>query len=347
MGKGSSYKDAGVDVHAGNLFVELIKPLVKSTYNKRVVAGIGGFAGLYSIPLERYKRPLLVASTDGVGTKLKIAFMTGKLDTIGIDLVAMNVNDIVTCGAEPMFFLDYLATSRLKPKESVEVIKGIIKGCKKAGCVLLGGETAEMPGFYNKGEFDLAGFVVGIMDRDRMIDGSKVKPGDVVIGISSSGLHSNGYSLAREVLLGKLKLDLSDIPSPLNRPLGEELLEPTRIYVKTILSLQKEFQIKAAAHITGGGLLENIPRVIPKNTAVYLDSSLWEIPPLMKLIEIAGRIEREEMFRTFNCGIGMVLVVSGGEADKVLKRLKRLGEKGKVIGEVRKRKKGDLGILIK
>src|SRR3990172_2730288 len=200
MGKGSSYKDAGVDVHAGNLFVELIKPLVKSTYNKSVVAGIGGFAGLYSIPLERYKKPLLVASTYGVGTKLKFTFMTGKIDTSGIDLVAMNVNDIVTCGAEPMFFLDYLATSRLKPKECVEVIKGIIKGCKKAGCVLLGGETAEMPGFYNKGEFDLAGFVVGIMDRDRMIDGSKVKPGDVVIGISSSGLHSNGYSLAREVL---------------------------------------------------------------------------------------------------------------------------------------------------
>ncbi|MGH7909531.1 MAG: phosphoribosylformylglycinamidine cyclo-ligase [Thermodesulfobacteriota bacterium] len=347
MGKGSSYKDAGVDVHAGNLFVELIKPLVKSTYNRRVVAGIGGFAGLYSIPPERYKRPLLVASTDGVGTKLKIAFMTGKLDTIGIDLVGMNVNDIVTCGAEPMFFLDYLATSRLRPKESVEVIKGIIEGCKRAGCVLLGGETAEMPGFYDKGEFDLAGFVVGIVDRDQLIDGSKVKPGDVVIGISSSGLHSNGYSLAREVLLGKLKLDLSDIPSPLNRPLGEELLEPTRIYVKTILSLRREFKINTIAHITGGGLLENIPRVIPGNTSVYLDSSLWEIPPLMKLIKIAGRIEREEMFRTFNCGIGMVLVVSGGEADKVLKRLKRLGEKAKVIGEVRKRKKGDRGILIK
>ena len=347
MGKGSSYKDAGVDVHAGNLFVELIKPLVKSTYNRRVVAGIGGFAGLYSIPLERYKRPLLVASTDGVGTKLKIAFMTGKLNTIGIDLVAMNVNDIVTCGAEPMFFLDYLATSRLKPKESVEVIKGIIEGCKKAGCVLLGGETAEMPGFYNKGEFDLSGFVVGIVDRDQLIDGSKVKPGDVVIGISSSGLHSNGYSLAREVLLGKLKLDLSDIPSPLNRTLGDELLEPTRIYVKTILSLRREFKINAIAHITGGGLLENIPRVIPKNTAVYLDSSLWEFPPLMKLIKIAGRIEREEMFRTFNCGIGMVLIVSERDTERVLKKLSRLGEKGKVIGEVRKRKKGDRGILIK
>jgi phosphoribosylformylglycinamidine cyclo-ligase len=342
-----TYKKAGVDIDAGNRFVELIKPLARSTYNKRVFGNIGGFAGLYSLPLDKYKNPLLVSSTDGVGTKLKIAFMMRKLDTIGIDLVAMNVNDIITCGAEPLFFLDYFATSKLRPDEGVEVIKGIVQGCKKAGCVLLGGETAEMPGFYNKGEFDLAGFVVGIVDRDEVIDGSKVKPGDVVIGISSSGLHSNGYSLARKVLFEKLKFDLSDIPSPLSRTLGEELLEPTRIYVKTILSLRKEFIIRAIAHITGGGLLENIPRVVPTNCIVFLDSSLWEIPPLIKLIKIAGRIDREEMFRTFNCGIGMVLLIAEQDVDGVLKKLRRLGEKARVIGEVRRRKKGSGQILIK
>jgi phosphoribosylformylglycinamidine cyclo-ligase len=347
VGKKVTYKNAGVDVDAGNLFVDLIKPLAKSTYNKRVVGKIGGFAGLYSLPLNRYKNPLLVASTDGVGTKLKIAFMTGKLDTIGIDLVAMNVNDIITCGAEPLFFLDYLATSKLRPREAAEVIKGIVHGCKKAGCALLGGETAEMPGFYGKGEFDLAGFVVGIVNGDDIIDGSGAKPGDVVIGISSSGLHSNGYSLARKVLLEKLRLNLSDIPSPLNRTLGEELLEPTRIYVKTILSIKYEFQVRAIAHITGGGLVDNLPRVIPKNCMVFLDSSLWEIPPLMKLIKIAGRMSRQEMFRTFNCGIGMAIVVAEPDVDIVLRHLSRLGESARVIGEVRKRKRGQTQILIK
>lgn len=347
MGKKITYKSAGVDVDAGNLFVDLIKPLAKSTYNKSVVGKIGGFAGLYSLHLNKYKNPLLVASTDGVGTKLKIAFMTGKLDTVGIDLVAMNVNDIITCGAEPLFFLDYLSTSKLKPQEGAEIIKGIIQGCKKAGCVLLGGETAEMPGFYNKGEFDLAGFVVGIVNKNELIDGSKVKPGDVVIGISSSGLHSNGYSLARKVLFEKLKLNLSDIASPLNRTLAEELLEPTQIYVKTILSVKNEFQVRAIAHITGGGLLENIPRVIPKNCTVFLDSSLWEIPPLIKLIKIASRMDREEMFRTFNCGIGMVIVVAEQDVEIALKKLGKLGEKARVIGEVRKRKKGQRGICIK
>ncbi|MBI2485545.1 MAG: phosphoribosylformylglycinamidine cyclo-ligase [Deltaproteobacteria bacterium] len=347
MGKKITYKSAGVDVDAGNLFVDLIKPLAKSTYNKSVVGKIGGFAGLYSLHLNKYKNPLLVASTDGVGTKLKIAFMTGKLDTVGIDLVAMNVNDIITCGAEPLFFLDYLSTSKLKPQEGAEIIKGIIQGCKKAGCVLLGGETAEMPGFYNKGEFDLAGFVVGIVNKNELIDGSKVKPGDVVIGISSSGLHSNGYSLARKVLFEKLKLNLSDTPSPLKRTLAEELLEPTQIYVKTILSVKNEFQVRAIAHITGGGLLENIPRVIPKNCTVFLDSSLWEIPPLIKLIKIASRMDREEMFRTFNCGIGMVIVVAEQDVEIALKKLGKLGEKARVIGEVRKRKKGQRGICIK
>lgn len=347
MTKKITYKGAGVSIDAGNRFVELIKPLAKSTYNRCVKGGIGGFAGLYSIPLDRYKNPLLVASTDGVGTKLKIAFMMGRLDTIGIDLVAMNVNDIITCGAKPLFFLDYLATSKLEPEEGVEVIKGIVEGCKRAGCVLLGGETAEMPGFYKEGEFDLAGFVVGIVDRDEAIDGSKVKPGDIVIGIASSGLHSNGYSLARKVFFEKLQLDLSDIPNPLSRSLGEELLEPTRIYVKPVLYLKREFQIHAIAHITGGGLLENILRVIPESCTVFLDSSLWEIPPIIELIKMESRIDEEEMFKTFNCGIGMVLVVAEGEADGVLKKLKRLGERAGVIGEVRKKKRGERRILIK
>lgn len=347
MTKKITYKSAGINIDAASHFVELIKPLAKSTYNRSIKGGIGGFAGLYSIPLDKYKNPLLVASTDGVGTKLKIAFMMGKLDTIGIDLVAMNANDIITCGAKPLFFLDYLATSKLKPEEGIEIIKGIVEGCKRAGCALLGGETAEMPGFYKDGEFDLAGFIVGIVDRDKAIDGSRVKPGNVVIGIASSGLHSNGYSLARKVLFEKLKLDLSDIPNPLIRPLGEELLEPTRIYVKTVLHIKREFQILSIAHITGGGLLENIPRVIPEGCTVFLDSSLWEVPPIVELIKVEGQIDKDEMFRIFNCGIGMALVVDEEEANGVLKKLKGLGEKAYIIGEVIKGKRGDRKILIK
>jgi len=281
-----------------------------------------------------------------VGTKLKIAFMTGRFNTVGIDLVAMNVNDIVTCGAEPLFFLDYIATSKLNPKEGAEIVKGIVKGCKQAGCALLGGETAEMPGFYRKDEFDLAGFVVGIVDKGQVIDGSDVKVGDAVIGIASSGLHSNGYSLARKVLLGRNKYKLSDRPKPLRRTLGNELLEPTRIYVKSILNLRKSFEIKAAAHITGGGLLENIPRVIPKNCAVEIDSSSWKLPPIMELIKREGQIGQEEMYRTFNCGIGMVLVVDSEDAGKVLRRLGKLKEKASLIGEVRKKKRQEDQVVI-
>jgi len=272
--------------------------------------------------------------------------MTGRFDTVGIDLVAMNVNDIVTCGAEPLFFLDYIATSKLNPKEGAEIVKGIVEGCKQAGCALLGGETAEMPGFYKKDEFDLAGFVVGIVDKEQVIDGSDVKAGDAVIGIASSGLHSNGYSLARKVLLGRKKYKLSDKPKPLKRSLANELLEPTRIYVKSILNLRKSFRIKAAAHITGGGLLENIPRVLPKNCAVEMDSSTWQIPPIMELIKQEGRIDQEEMYRTFNCGIGMVLVVDSKDVGKVLKRLGKLKEKASLIGEVRKRKRQENQVVI-
>lgn len=341
----TTYKSSGVDIDAGNLFVDLIRPLAKTTANKHVLGKLGGFSGAYELP-KKYKNPILLAAADGVGTKLKIAFMTGRFNTVGIDLVAMNVNDIVTCGAEPLFFLDYIATSKLNPKEGAEIVKGIVEGCKQAGCALLGGETAEMPGFYKKDEFDLAGFVVGIVDKEQVIDGSDVKAGDAVIGIASSGLHSNGYSLARKVLLGRKKYKLSDKPKPLKRSLANELLEPTRIYVKSILNLRNSFQIKAAAHITGGGLLENIPRVLPKNCAVEMDSSTWQIPPIMKLIKQEGRIDQEEMYRTFNCGIGMVLVVDSKDVGKVLKRLGKLKEKASLIGEVRKRKRQENQVKI-
>ncbi len=341
----TTYKSSGVDIDAGNLFVELIKPLAKSTSNKQVLGKLGGFSGAYAIP-KKYNNPILLAAADGVGTKLKIAFMTGKFDTVGIDLVAMNVNDVVTCGAEPLFFLDYIATSKLTVKEGVDIVKGIAKGCKQAGCVLLGGETAEMPGFYKKDEFDLAGFVVGIVDKDKVIDGSGVKPGDAVIGLASSGLHSNGYSLARKVLLEKKKYKLSDKPKPLRRTLDKELLEPTRIYVKTILDINKKYEIKAAAHITGGGLLENIPRVLPKSCAVDIDPSAWRMPPIMKLIMNDGNIDAAEMYRTFNCGIGMVLVVDSKDSAKVLRSLKTLGEKAYLIGEISKKKRGQDQVII-
>lgn len=342
----TTYKGSGVNIDAGNLFVELIKPLAKSTSNKRVLGKIGGFSGAYSFPSGEYKNPVLVAATDGVGTKLKIAFMTGRLDTVGIDLVAMNVNDIVACGAKPLFFLDYLATSRLIPEEGAEIIKGIVSGCRLAGCALLGGETAEMPGFYKNHEFDLAGFAVGVVDRGEIIDGSDVEPGDAVIGISSSGLHSNGYSLARKVLLEKKKYKLTDTPSPLTRSLGDELLEPTRIYVKTVQKLKKEFRINALAHITGGGLLENIPRVIPKTCSAVLDASSWEMPGLMELVRVEGRVDYEEMYRTFNCGIGMVMVVPADEAGAAIKRLRRMREKAYLIGEIKRKGKRDKPVTI-
>jgi len=341
----TTYRSSGVDIDAGNLFVDLIKPLARSTSNKNVLGKLGGFSGAYELP-KNYKNPILLAAADGVGTKLKIAFMAGKFDTVGIDLVAMNVNDIVTCGAEPLFFLDYIATSKLTPEEGVEIIKGIANGCKQAGCALLGGETAEMPGFYKKDEFDLAGFVVGVVDKGKVIDGSSVKPGDAVIGLASSGLHSNGYSLARKVLLGKNKFNLSDKPKPLRRTLGREFLEPTKIYVKTVLALMKSYEIKAMAHITGGGLLENIPRVLPKDCSVEIKSSTWKMPLIMKLIQEQGGIEQEEMYRTFNCGIGMVIVVAPNNAAQVLKRLDKLGEKAFLIGEVSKKNKARNKVVI-
>jgi phosphoribosylformylglycinamidine cyclo-ligase len=345
MGK-LTYKRAGVDIDAGNFFVDLIKPLVRKTHKSNVIGKIGDFSGSYVFPIEKYKNPVLVASTDGVGTKLKIAILAGKLDTIGIDLVAMNVNDIVTSGAQPLFFLDYFATSKLNPDDGVEIIKGIVKGCTEAGCVLLGGETAEMPGFYKKHEFDLAGFAVGVVERDEIVDGSRVGPGDIVIGMSSVGLHSNGYSLARKVLFDNKKLSLADRPRPLKDSIGDELLNPTRIYVKAVLSLKKSHDIHAIAHITGGGLIENVPRVIPNDCTVVIDPSCWKLPSIFEVIKELGHIEKDEMFRTFNCGIGMVLVVLKEEADEVLKKLRRFGGESMVIGEIRKWKRGQPRIVI-
>jgi len=334
----TTYKSSGVNIDAGNHFVKLIKPLVDSTRNKYSNTGLGGFSGAFSLP-RGYKKPLLISATDGVGTKLKLAIDSDVLDTVGIDLVAMSVNDLVTCGAKPLFFLDYLATSKLIPEKHMDVVKGIVKGCREAGCVLIGGETAEMPGFYRKNDFDLAGFAVGIVEKTKFINGKKVKSGDALIGLASSGLHSNGYSLARNVLFKKAKLKLDSKPQGFRRPLFRELLEPTKIYVNSVMDIISKFDIKAIAHITGGGLFENIPRVLPNGCKVIIDSKSWKKPRIMNLIQEIGNIDEEEMHRTFNCGIGLVLITPDNQKQRVLKRLDTLKQKAYLIGEVTKSKK--------
>jgi len=331
-----SYKDAGVDIEKGDAFVQAIKPMVESTFRPEVLTKIGGFAGCVSLNLERYKKPILVSSTDGVGTKLKIAFLMNRHDTIGIDLVAMCVNDIVVCGAKPLFLLDYLATSKLDAKKSTQVVSGIVKGCVEADCSLIGGETAEMPGFYKKEEYDLAGFVVGIVEDSQMIDGSNITVGDKIIGIASSGLHSNGYSLVRKVVLDRGKMQLGERVEEIGEVLGEALLRPTRIYVKTILNLTRDFKIGGIAHITGGGITGNLPRVIPKGCKAVVRKGTWEVPPIFTFLKEKGKIPEEEMLRTFNNGIGMVLVVRSKDVQEISTRLHSLGEKVFVIGEVGK-----------
>ncbi len=331
-----TYRDAGVDIDAGNRFVQMIKPLVKATSRPEVMTDIGGFGGLFSLHADKYKKPTLVSSTDGVGTKLKLAFMMDKHDTVGIDLVAMCVNDIIVQGAEPLFFLDYLATGKLSPEKAVDIVKGISEGCIQAGCALIGGETAEMPGMYGEGEYDLAGFTVGVVDDDKIIDGSTVTVGDAIIGIASSGLHSNGYSLARKVFFEKMNLTVSSQIAELSAPLGQELITPTRIYVKAILNLLRDFQIKGMAHITGGGVIENIPRVLPKNCRAVLKKNSWPKPPIFEVLRQGGNIDELEMYRTFNYGVGMVLIVPGSEADDILVRLSGLQEKAYLIGEIAK-----------
>jgi phosphoribosylformylglycinamidine cyclo-ligase len=334
--KKSSYKSAGVDVEKGNEFVRLIKPMVESTFRPEVLTKLGGFAGCVSLNLERYKKPILVSSTDGVGTKLKIAFMMDRHDTVGIDLVAMCVNDVVVVGAKPLFLLDYLATSQLDPEKGKAIIAGIVKGCVEAECSLIGGETAEMPGFYKEGEYDLAGFAVGIVENAQLIDGSSVTVGHKLIGIASSGLHSNGYSLVRKVLLEHHKMDLGKRVEDIGGVLGEELIRPTRIYVKTILNLTRDFNIGGIAHITGGGITDNLPRVIPKGCKAVIHKGSWDIPPIFSFLREKGKITEDEMLRTFNNGIGMILAVRPKELEDVLGRLHSLGEKAFVIGDVLK-----------
>jgi phosphoribosylformylglycinamidine cyclo-ligase len=331
-----SYKNAGVDIEKGDGFVQAIKPMVESTFRPEVLTKIGGFAGCVSLNLERYKKPILVSSTDGVGTKLKIAFLMDRHDTVGIDLVAMCVNDIVVSGAKPLFLLDYLANSKLDTEKSMKVVSGIVKGCIEAECSLIGGETAEMPGFYKKGEYDLAGFAVGIVEDSQLIDGSGVTVGDKLIGIASSGLHSNGYSLVRKVILDQHKMDLEKRVEEIGELLGEELLRPTRIYVKTILNLTRDFSIGGIAHITGGGITGNLPRIIPKGCKAIVHRGTWDIPPIFSFVKEKGKISEEEMLRTFNNGIGMILIVRPKEVEDILGRLRSLSEKAFIIGEVGK-----------
>ncbi len=328
------YKDAGVDIEAGKQLVGLIRSLARSTAAPGVVTEIGGFSGLFSPPWKSYEDPILVACADGVGTKLKVAFMADRHDTVGIDLVAMNVNDLITVGAEPLFFLDYLACGSLDVEKAHQVMKGIAEGCKQARCVLLGGETAEMPDFYRPGEYDLAGFAVGIVERAKIVDGSSVEVGDRVVGIASSGLHSNGYSLARRVVFEVLDLGIDD-PLPWGKTVAQELLEPTLIYVEALSAMRKaDVRLKALAHITGGGLIENPIRVLPPHMAMELDPSRWEVPPVFPFLQAHGEIPLREMYRTFNMGIGMVAVVPPDDVDAAVSVLTNKGYKAREVGEI-------------
>ena len=342
----TTYKDAGVDIDTTNEFVERIKPSIKTTARKEVVSGIGGFGGLFHLNPINYKNPLLVSSTDGVGTKLRIAQLLDKHDTIGIDLVAMSVNDVVVQGAEPLFFLDYLSTGKIELEKCVKIIEGITEGCRQAGCTLLGGETAEMPDFYKAGEYDLAGFCVGVVEMDKLINGSAVSVNDRIIGLASSGLHSNGFSLARKVLLEKGNFNVNDKVPGLSKTIGLEMLEPTRIYVKPLLNLFKSFNIKGLVHITGGGFYDNIPRMIPQSCRAVINKGSWEIPPVFSVIQKTGDVEEKEMFRVFNMGIGMMIIVSEKECAEVLNRLEVLGEKAYQIGFIEKKEDNQEKVFI-
>ena len=326
-----SYREAGVDIDAGNELVERIKPAIKSTQREGCVGSIGGFGGLFELPLDRYRNPLLVSGTDGVGTKLKLAIDLGIYDSIGIDLVAMCANDIAVLGAEALFFLDYYATGKLKLEQAQKVIEGIATGCRLAGCALIGGETAEMPGVYSSDDFDLAGFCVGIVEKDGVIDGSRVRAGNRLIALASSGPHSNGYSLVRKII----EFSAADLGQDCGgQTLGEALICPTRIYVKNLLELSTHCSLNAIAHITGGGLLDNIPRVLPDDCSARIDLSSWEMPPVFEWLQQAGNVELNEMLRTFNCGVGMVVAVDEAVADDCLQKLESLGETAWSIGNI-------------
>lgn len=334
---GYSYRQAGVDIDAGNQAVELMKPAVKRTVRPEVMGGLGGFGGLFALDLKKYPEPVLVSGTDGVGTKLKLAFQMNRHDTIGQDAVAMCVNDILVQGAEPLFFLDYLAVGKLVPERVAEVVGGIAKGCELAGCALIGGETAEMPGFYAEGEYDIAGFAVGAVNRPDLIDGSQIQEGDVLIGLPSSGFHSNGYSLVRKIFTPELWE--KDYPE-LGETLGEALIRPTRIYVKTVLPLIESRKVLGMAHITGGGLTENIPRILPEGLGIKIDRSAWQVPALFTLLQRLGEVEEAEMLRTFNMGIGFVLIVHPQDVGFIQTQLQAAGEKCFVLGEVSGQREG-------
>lgn len=328
-----TYREAGVDVDAGEDAVRRITPLARATNRAEVIGGVGGFASFVSVP-SKYREPVLVSSTDGVGTKLKVAFLTGRHDTVGIDLVAMGVNDILVHGAEPLYFLDYIAVSRLDPGQIEAIVSGIATGCRQAGCALVGGEMAEHPGAHPSGEYDLAGFAVGVVERKRIIDGSAVRAGDVILGLASSGLHSNGFSLARRIVFDVMGLHVSDPLPGTGRLVGEELLEPTRIYVRSIQMLLEAVEVSAMAHVTGGGLTGNVPRVLPRGCRAVVSRRAWSPPAVFETLREAGRVEDAEMFRTFNMGIGYVVIVPAASADTAVRLLRESGEKVTRLGEI-------------
>jgi phosphoribosylformylglycinamidine cyclo-ligase len=339
---GLTYRKAGVDIEEGERFVRLISPIVQKTFRKEVISGLGSFNALFRLDLGRYREPVLVSSTDGVGTKLKVAFMCGRHDTVGVDLVGMCVNDILTSGAEPLFFLDYFATGKLSAESASKVVEGIAKGCEEAGCALIGGETAEMPGFYTEGEYDLSGFSVGVVEESAIVDGSSVKEGDVLIGLGSNGLHSNGYSLVRKVFFEKGKMDVSSHVPELGTTLGDELLRPTRIYARAVGALRDKEDIKAMAHITGGGIPGNLPRVLPRGLRAVVGKGTWPVPPVFGLIRENGDVPDEDMKRTFNMGIGYIIITSAHMGDKILETLGENGYDSYGIGHI---EKGEGGVI--
>lgn len=338
-----TYKDAGVDKEAGYKQVQLIKGLIKNTHIPGVLSDIGGFSGLFQLDISKYKQPVLVSGTDGVGTKLKLAFMMDRHNTIGEDCVAMCANDILCQGAKPLFFLDYIATGNLVPEKMASIVEGVSNGCIKAGCALIGGETAEMPGFYSNDEYDIAGFCVGVVDKEKIINGAGITEGDFIIGLPSSGIHSNGYSLVRKIVLEKKNLSLDTYIEELNCTIGEELLKPTRIYVNPVYKLVEEFNIKGLCHVTGGGFYENIPRMLPKGLTAYIDTSNINTPTIFKLLQEWGNIETNEMYSTFNMGVGMAIVVSSDEVEDVKNYLNNIHEPFYLLGEI---KKGDEGVIL-
>ena len=346
MAESISYKDAGVDIDKAETFVQAIRPLVKSTYRTGVLGEIGGFGGLFHLDVNRYRDPVLVSATDGVGTKIKIAVMMDRHNTIGIDLVAMCINDIIVHGAAPLFFLDYLAMGELAPGVAAQVIEGITTGCRQAHCSLIGGETAEMPGMYQPGDYDLAGFVVGVVERANLLDGSDIAVGHNLVGLASSGLHANGFSLVRKVLFEHHGYSVSDhLPELGDLSLGEELLKPTRIYSEAVLNVKRDFFISGIAHITGGGLTNNLPRILPKSCQAVVHRHSWPVPPIFPLLQEKGNIPEEEMLRTFNNGIGLVLAVEKSLVGDVLLRLQGLNEQAYVIGEIVERKNDDPALV--